>query len=155
MQHAIGWDWGIIMPRNDDFTAAIAAATKVADLGTKQSAFEKATLALVVDPLLVKCNLIAARDLYRRHGDIIRLAIERSAKAKLKALSTAWNKHRPESADTATADQLVRELIALLDGSKQPDIKLPPPPPPTPDPAPPAAKKKTSKSGAKSKTTTA
>lgn len=108
------------MSLNNELADLVAALVRVADLHGKQATLEKKLLDVVIDPLLARCDLIAARGMREKHGELLLFAIQRSSLAKLKALSKSWNPHRPGPMSEATPDQLTRELSSLLKGTLQP-----------------------------------
>lgn len=113
------------MSTNHDIARLIPDLLQVAGVQGAQSSLQNKLLG-VIDAVLPKCDLVAARGLRDQHGAVLLLSIRRSSFSKLKALSKKWNPHRQEKPDHASPDQLVNELSKLLRGDMQPAIKPPP-----------------------------
>lgn len=112
------------MSSNFDIARLIPDLMRVAEVQGAQSTLEKKLLG-VIDEVLPKCDLIAARGLRDHHGAVLLLAIGRCGPGRLNALSKKWNPHREGAATNATPDQLEKELSKLVRGEMQPAVKVP------------------------------
>lgn len=107
------------MNPNRELGKLIMAAMDVADIAKLADKVE-AKLHAPAAMLLRACDISAGRRLMREHDGALKHVIRRMSLTDLKAVSKKWEPYRAPKATQADQQDLIKDLIALASGQREP-----------------------------------